>query len=211
MKKKLKPYIDYRDILRFLHYRKNEPEPEILAQIDEGLEIVFEKSTFLETHAKFPIQLTEHTVVLDEKIELPYASLCKLLKNSPAVYVVACTLGHEISRLIKREMAFDPARGVLLDACASMLADAYAAYIQSTLGDTTPRFSPGYGDVPLSTQPIFARLLSIEKRTGIHLTEANLMIPEKSIIYLTGELCMLEHSEGLSCKSCNRDCIYRKV
>lgn len=211
MKEKLRPYISYEDILRFLHYRQKEITPELYAQIDEALDIVFANASFREVHKKIPIKIRQQTIYLPDQSALPYPSLVELFSSCESIYVVACTLGHDISRLIRREMAVDPSKGVMLDACASMVTDAFAAYIQSTLGYTTSRFSPGYCEVPLSTQPIFASLLEIEKRVGIHLTEGHLMVPEKSIIYLTGELDQKDEREPLSCAKCQRDCIYRKV
>lgn len=211
MKKKLLPYIEIRDILRFLHFRQENIPQNILDDIDAALDTIYRCADFREVHRRVPVKIEEDALWLDESVRLPYKSLRLLFKNCSHIYVVACTLGLSISRLIKKEMAINPAHGVMLDACASMVADAYAGYIQETLGFTTSRFSPGYGDVPLETQRIFAQLLQIEKKIGVHLTEGNLMIPEKSIIYLTGELCEKEDHIGLSCKDCERDCIYRKV
>lgn len=210
LKEKLMPYVDYGDILRFLHYRKKDIDPSIRQEIDEVLDMVFEKSKFLHVHKKFSITVEEDAVLL-QNIVLPYRSLTELFVSCTEIYAVACTLGHDISRLIRMQMLSNPAKGVITDSCASMVTDAFAAYIQSTLGYTTHRFSPGYGDVPLTTQQIFAQLLEIEKNIGVHLTEANLMIPEKSIIFLVGKLCTKEEREGLSCKNCPRECIYRKV
>ena len=43
-----------------------------------------------------------------------------------------------------------------------------------------PRFSPGYGDFPLSCQPGILDALEAGKRIGIKLTEGFLMLPSKS-------------------------------
>lgn len=211
LKENLLPYIEVSDILRFLHFRQKEVPQNILDDIDAALEIIYAQAQFREVHQKFSAQIKNDALWLDDRIKLPYPSLQHLFKNSEYVYVVACTIGLNITRLIKKEMMVNPSHGVMLDACASMVADAYAGYIQSTLGPTTSRFSPGYGDVPLESQRIFAQLLQIEKNAGIHLTEGNLMIPEKSIIYLTGKRCEEEPTSSLSCNDCERNCIYRKA
>lgn len=210
MKEKLQPYVEYSDILRFLHYRKSTVEPEVIKQIDDCLEIIYNLANFRYTCEKFVVEYRDDSLFIAENVELPFKSLQKLFENSRHIYVVACTLGLEISRLIKRELSINPAHGVVLDACASMVVDAYAGYIQSTLGKTTNRFSPGYGDVPLETQQVFARLLNMEKKTGIHLTNGNLMIPEKSIVFLTGELIDDVETQSLTCNDCQRECVYRK-
>lgn len=211
MKEKLMPYIDYDAILRFLHYRKADVELSVIEKIDEALNIVYEQSAFLEVHKKYCVEIRDNVLLLDNRIELPYPSLVELLAPCDETFIVACTLGHEISRRIKLETASNPAQAIILDSCASMVADAFAAHIQSTLGYTTNRFSPGYCEVPLSTQPIFAKLLDMERKTGIHLTAGNLMVPEKSIIYLAGVLDRPETRKQVSCLECRKDCLYRKT
>ncbi|MBR4376039.1 MAG: methionine synthase, partial [Spirochaetia bacterium] len=46
-------------------------------------------------------------------------------------------------------------------------------------------FSPGYGDFDLKNQRIFYSLLHLEQ-FGIHLTESYMLVPEKSVIAMTG-------------------------
>ena len=58
-----------------------------------------------------------------------------------------------------------------------------------------PRFSPGYGDFPLSAQKQILDGLEAGKRIGITLTEGYLMMPSKSVTAVigvsrtTGSLC----------------------
>lgn len=211
MRDKIDKYIEYSDILRFLHYKKKEIEPEIKMQVDKAVELVFENANFAYTAEKKKISYKdEDKIILDKTIELPYKSLAKLFRNSSEVIIVACTLGHNISRLIKRELAVNPANGVMVDSSASVIVDAYAGYIQEQFGKTTSRFSPGYGDVPLESQKIFAKILDMTKKIGIHLTEGHLMIPEKSIIFLMGDVQEDIKYEELSCDNCSRGCAYRK-
>lgn len=211
MREKIEKYIEYEDILRFLHYKKKEVEPKIKKQVDEAIETVFEYANFAYTFEKKNIIYKDETkIVLEDNIELPYKSLAKLFKNSSEMTIVACTLGHNVSRLIKRELAVNAANGVVIDASASVIVDAYAEYIQEQFGKTTSRFSPGYGDVPLESQQIFAKILNMTKKIGIHLTDGNLMIPEKSIVFLMGDIIEDIKYETLSCNDCSRNCAYRK-
>lgn len=212
MKADLLQYVDYNDILRFLHYKKTEIDEDIKMQLDNAVDIVFENANF--THIiekKKIIYKNDEKIILENNIDLPYKSFAKLFKNSEYVYIVACTLGHNIPRLIKRELVIEPSKAVIIDSASSVIVDAYAEYIQRQHGKTTSRFSPGYGDVPLETQKIFSKILDMTKKAGIHLTDGNLMIPEKSIVFLMGDL--QEYSsknDTLSCNSCPRDCVYRK-
>ena len=50
-----------------------------------------------------------------------------------------------------------------------------------------PRFSPGYGDFPLSCQPQLLGCLEAGKRIGITLTDSYLMPVEKQIVLTEGD------------------------
>ena len=50
----------------------------------------------------------------------------------------------------------------------------------------TDRFSPGYGDLPLSLQPGICAVLDAERRVGIHVTPSFLMNPSKSVTAVIG-------------------------
>ena len=52
----------------------------------------------------------------------------------------------------------------------------------------TPRFSPGYGDLPLETQRDVFRLLDCERKIGVWLNESLLMTPSKSVTAIFGLL-----------------------
>ena len=49
-----------------------------------------------------------------------------------------------------------------------------------------PRFSPGYGDLPIDLQRDFSRILQLPKTCGITLTDTLLMVPSKSVTAFIG-------------------------
>lgn len=208
MRKSLEPWIAREDILRFLHARQGVTEAQ-QQEIEDALDEVFSCAAFRFVQKEATLTFDGKTPVLDKLIPLPYASLAHLFSDSTTVYVVCCTLGQEIMRRIRRYFVTDAARAVVLDACASVVADAYAACLQEGLPEETGmRFSPGYGDVPLSLQrPLFA-WLDATKRTGVSLSAGDLMTPEKSIVFLAGNHPKDNHEPG--CDTCGLDCAYRK-
>lgn len=119
--------------------------------------------------------------------------LCKNLTDCTDVYVMAMTLGLETDRLIAKTGITSPAKAYLLDALASAyaesLADAVSAHIHGQLPQgfiLRPRYSPGYGDLPLSVQPKLLEALQGQKYLGITLGNNLLMTPRKSITALQG-------------------------
>ena len=51
---------------------------------------------------------------------------------------------------------------------------------------TRPRFSPGYGDLPLDLQREISAILNMSKEIGVSLTDTMLMTPSKSVTALIG-------------------------
>ena len=70
------------------------------------------------------------------------------------------------------------------------LCDEFEKDIKKELGGEgvffRPRFSPGYGDLPLEFQKDIFRLLECPRRIGISLGESLLMTPSKSVTAIIG-------------------------
>lgn len=173
------------DVLRFLRHKRRSISADDRRWLVRAREIVDAAAIYRETHLVRPWVSTD-TGGRWGDLELPYRSLSRLFAPCDEVVICGCTIGQEVYRTIREWMTADPALGVVVDATASVLADAYAAYLQHTFGATTMRFSPGYGDVPLALNQRLAAILNLPKRIGVHVTAGHLMVPEKSIIFLTG-------------------------
>ncbi len=141
-----------------------------------------------------------------------------LLRDCDQVILMAATLGMETEALLRRTQASDMARAVILDAAASaaienvcdnLCADLAEAFAPRCLTD---RFSPGYGDMPVSQQAELFRLLDISRRIGISLSESGLMVPQKSVTALIGVSDRPQGRRSRGCEACamSADCAYRK-
>jgi len=128
-------------------------------------------------------------------VELNGKSIKRMLKDCKEVYIMACTLGVQGDRLIEMKKMLSPTQGMIADACASVLVEAYADLCQEEIEARLPegstltfRYAPGYGDLPLAANKEILELLKAEKRIGIHLTDSMLMTPRKSIVAILGVL-----------------------
>ena len=185
MERTLADFYDEDDVLRFLRHKRRRISESDRRWLDRAREIVDAAAVYRETHQRRPWRSTDTGGCWGDTV-LPYRSLGRLFADCDEVIVCGCTIGQDVYRTIREWMATDPAFGVVVDATASVLVDAYAAYLQHTFGATTMRFSPGYGDVPLALNQELATCLQLSKRIGVHVTDGHLMVPEKSIIFLTG-------------------------
>lgn len=110
------------------------------------------------------------------------------------IYLMAVTIGLELDRRVSElSRAGDVTRAFLLNAYGSEAAEALLEALNREIArneeargmTTTKRYSPGYGDWPITAQRELLGHLNAE-RIGIHLTETCLMIPEKSVSAIIG-------------------------
>ena len=117
-------------------------------------------------------------------------SLSKNLLGCKRAIIFAATAGFEIDRLITRHSRLSPARALMLSALGSeraeALCDAFSHDMKNTYGTTRPRFSAGYGDLPLSLQKDIFKLLNPSAKIGLSLSESLLMSPTKSVTAFIG-------------------------
>jgi hypothetical protein len=117
------------------------------------------------------------------------SDLVKNLSECKKAFIFAVTLGHGVDRLLNKYALLSPSKHFILDALASSMAEAATDKAEEIIkGDTLckPRFSPGYGDFPLSLQPDILKFLNAEKLLGITINNALLMSPGKSVTAVMG-------------------------
>ena len=141
-----------------------------------------------------------------------------LLQDCHEVVLMAVTLGAEIEALARRTQVRNMAEAMVLDACASAavenLCDNFCSDLAAELSPLhlTDRFSPGYGDLPLSQQADFFRLLDMQRRIGVALSPGGLMIPQKTVTALIGVSDRPQPMRRSGCASCQlfETCAFRK-
>ena len=117
------------------------------------------------------------------------------LKDCQQVFLVAVTIGPQVDALIRRTQVLDSVKASIMQAAGAMFAEKTIELINAQIKDLAasqnkkckPRFSPGYGDVPLTIQKDFFRLLPCSK-IGLSLMDTLIMSPEKSITAFIGLL-----------------------
>lgn len=151
--------INRNEVLKYLHYRGSDIPSEIDALIDESLEEIQSKSTANYTYSVFPL---EGMTLKGTNFTLQGEDIKELLKECDSVILMAATLGLSIDRLIHNMEFRDLSKSIILDSCASAAIEAVCNEVNENLEKEyearelylTDRFSPGYGDMPLSQQGI---------------------------------------------------------
>lgn len=145
------------------------------------------------TYRVCSLERTDAGFLLPEvNILLSGSSAEKMLAQCDQAVLLACTIGAQFETLLRAEQARDMAKAVMLDACGSAWVEAGCDQVEKELSARLPgryltdRFSPGYGDLPLSLQPEICAALDATRRLGLHVTESFLMNPSKSVTAIIG-------------------------
>ncbi|MCD7729304.1 MAG: Vitamin B12 dependent methionine synthase activation subunit [Clostridia bacterium] len=112
------------------------------------------------------------------------------LKGCDRIALFAATAGAGIDRLIVKYNKISPSRAVILQAMGAAAVEEWCDDVNGQItreyGETKPRFSCGYGDLPLTMQRDIFRALNVTKNLGVTLTDGDLMIPSKSVTAIVG-------------------------
>lgn len=208
--------MDKTEILRYLG--ANHSNPQLDEMIHRAQEEILRASSPRSVYGHFELSVENDGVTLGGTF-LSSKTLAAHLKGCQEAFLVAFTLGPGVDALIRRfeltEMALVP----VLQACAAVYTEEQADKAQEDLEDygkqkglyLRPRYSPGYGDFPLSAQRFLFDALQVSKKIGITLTDTYLMLPMKSITGVVGlspdpSLCHVG-----KCMSCSAEnCPFRK-
>ena len=143
--------------------------------------------------------------------------ICNSLKRNLAgcekAYVFAATTGIESHRLIERNSVISPLKGMVTDCVGSAAIEAFCNKINLSFDNCEclrPRFSPGYGDMPLECQRDIIEFLQTKKNIGMSLTDSLMMVPVKSVTAIIGIGKEKNKCTGPGCMICSgTNCPYR--
>lgn len=211
------PPIDRREIIRYMGTR--ELTAELDALLEECLREAEGKLRYAVCWRTFPVCVDGERVHLDFA-EVRSAALAKRLADCDRVVLFAATVGLELDRLIARYSRLRPIKGLIFQAIGAerveALCDAFCAELRQqaqTCGECIrPRFSPGYGDVPLTLQQDIFRVLDCSRQIGLTLNASLLMTPSKSVTAFVGVGKGEQQPDKEKCRACIKgDCIFRNL
>lgn len=215
---------DRAEVLRYLGYNGQEMDGRMSALIDECMEECEGAARPNYLWRVFPVTADPETpcITLDGAgLRLPGRDIFAHLEKAEQCAVMAATLGVGVDSLIRSHQARDLTRSLVLEAAAAALIEEICDRAEAEIHafaagegyDTNFRFSPGYGDLPLTLQTPITTLLDTGRRIGLYCSELNLLMPRKSVTAFIGFLPAGAVSDGPhGCESCNlRDtCEFRK-
>ena len=210
------PPVSRAEILRYAGAR--ETTPELSALLEEVLAEALALLRYKVCWQKLPAAQTA------EGLDLTFArtdshKLCRHLEGCSQIVLFGATVGIGLDRLIARYGRTSPAKALLLQAMGAerieALCNAFSQKIKTATAaeglQTTSRFSPGYGDLPLELQRDIFRTLNCAGRIGLTLNDSLIMSPSKSVTAIIGigRPC---RDAATGCIGCTKtDCIHRRT
>lgn len=177
--------------------------------------------TYKVCYRRLPITWEDGMPVLP--MECDSKNLATCLKGSSEIVMFAATIGPGIDTKINVNQRFNQTKALLMQAygaerveslCDRFCEDLKKEFSMEGYG-VTNRFSPGYGDMPLSHQKDFFRILDISHKIGISLGDSLLMRPSKSVTAIFGLKKGMENvceSTQTKCEQCsNVNCDFRRT
>lgn len=206
------PPIDKNEILRYAGAKEALPQIEKL--IDECLSESIDKLTYKVCYSHFPLSFSGDVIDLSFT-KVKSGKLRKNLSGCSSFLVFAATIGIELDRLILKHGRISPSKALIFQAIGAEriegLCNEFSRFADKEFGHTMPRFSPGYGDLPLDIQREVFNVLVPSRRIGLTLNESMLMSPSKSVTAIIGISAEKRENINHNCSVCDKEnCNFRR-
>lgn len=185
--------IDKEEALRYMGYKGQQLADNIKAIIDDAAETCLSLARPVYTYKVFDIECADDSVkIVGSDISFESHDLCKHLTGCKKCAIMCATIGAGFDMALKPMQITDPTKAVIFNSCGSALIEQVCDVAEEEILKSAQmerhnfRFSPGYGDLPMSAQQIIFRLVAPERQTGMTLSSSNLLIPTKSVTAFIG-------------------------
>lgn len=208
------PPICKTEILRYSGAKTEDDE--IMEILLSSFREIRKKLTYSVCYDKFSVEVIGDVCDFGA-FKIESKALAKNLSGCKSAIIFGATVGFQIDRLIAKYGNLSPSKALMLQAIGAerieALCDSFCEMVaRQEDKKLKPRFSPGYGDVPLSVQKDIFRVLDCSKQIGLCLNDSMLMSPSKSVTAIAGITDeKYQASKKINkCKNCAKiDCEFR--
>ena len=205
------------EILRYMGTPPERAGADLRALAEEAAQEVLAAARPRWTYRVFSLSFEPEGVRLEGGLLLPGADLKNHLSGCGRAALFAATLSAQTDTLIRRAESRDMLRALALDCAATAAAEALCDQIEQEIQEKYPgffpyRYSPGYGDLPLSLQGPLLALLDAPRKIGLCASAAHILTPRKSVTAILGVSGAPVNQTARSCVGCpaHETCQYRK-
>ena len=198
--------INRSDVLRYVGWFHDTLPPKMDKLVDRCISETAALCVPRWRFTRVSVQKTPEGMLLGNELLLTGNDARQLLDGCESAYLLGATIGVRVESVIRQKMLTAPDEGVLFDAAASSAVEAVADRAEAAIREQEPqpltvRFSPGYGDLPITVQPTLLKLLDAPRKLGLSLTDSLLLTPTKSITAILGVGAAV-HTMHTGCSIC---------
>lgn len=212
--------IPIREVLRYLGAGGKDPGP-LLPLAEDCVRELLAAAKPRWTWRAFGCALDSEGARLDCGFLLPGRDIAGHLAGCREAVLMAATLSPGVDALLRRSQLSDLSRSLVLESCATAAIEEVCDRGETVIRQRYPgraltsRYSPGYGDLPVTVQGAFLDLLDAPRRLGLCATGSSILTPRKSVTAVIGVREEGAEDPGprrRSCDSCAMKdrCTYRK-
>lgn len=220
--KKDRLLLNRNEIIRYLGYKDQEPDEIMLEEIkiceDEFYKVMVPKFHY----EVFDIKREgERLMLSDESFEFLGEDIKKHLNGCEKVAFSCATLSEGVDELIDQAQKVDMLMAFIYDAIANAVVEEVRAEAEISVASAYSdyfcnwQYGIGYGDLPLSLQPLFLNRINANEKIGLTCNDRCLLVPLKSVTGFIGLSKKEQRNSGCNQRSCltcktKEQCIYRK-
>ena len=206
------------EVLRYMGCPPDRADPATRAMAEEGAAQILQAARPRWAYRVFDLAFEPGGVRLSCGLLLPGEDLKGHLSGCRQAVLFCATLGTGVDALIRRAESGDMLRALSLDCAAAAAVEEVCDRIEAELQGKFPgkffpfRYSPGYGDLPLSLQDEILTLLDAPRLVGLTVSPSHILLPRKSVTAILGVSDTPVARQAQSCLSCpvRESCPYRK-
>lgn len=200
---------------------RGEPDERIRAILDKYEPIVRDKLRPAYVYRETAVCIKADGVYLDAvNAPLTGNDIRKHLSGCGKAVILAATVSAEADKLIRQASVTDMAEALAVDCLCSAAIEQVCDRAEEEIFSAieapyrTWRFSPGYGDLPITMQGEVLLALNAQRRIGLTVTESCLLLPSKSVTAIIGiSDTPPEETRRRGCESCDlrESCAFSKT
>lgn len=178
-------------------------------RVKSALSLLRSKAQDRVLYKVYDMDKPDQRAFIEDKILIGH-SIKQFLGQPQKLIICATTLGSQVDQLIRREGVMSIATMVLIDTAAMEVVEEHLndwllnlkAEAQFKDYYFSHRFSPGYGDMPLTMQKDILQELQCQKQIGLTVSDSGILLPKKSVTAVIGVYDNPFETTYSNCDSC---------
>ena len=216
--------LNYNEALRYMGCKDGKADKLTLSMLEECEQLVLENCIPRYRYAFFTIQKQENGIVVgNTTLLLTGNDISQHLEHCFGIVLLCATISGKIDTLIRTTQLSDMTKaliinsfsGVAIEQLCDKLEEEIHLVIQQKFPQcyTTWRYSPGYGDLPITLQKDILTVLDAPRKIGLCATESMTLTPIKSVTAVIGLSYepVAPSKRGCSCCNLKNVCPFRKA